>query len=192
MIVADQQTAIIRDEYTKAALRTESDIKMLQLLRASSVDDSVNGSEAPDIGNSSKVKLKPISRSFSSMQAPGNIDDNIDFKLGNSRNIQNQTMSLSMLPQDTESKRPKKKKQFKKLVAREAELSLAVTNAITRRELEVSRLALDAADLNRTYMSIDESQVGEKESNRHIIIIGLENLFSQMAAVRAATIQVAE
>lgn len=178
MVMGDHQTALIRDEQTKAALRTQADIKMLQIISAmeATADDSQRGG----------VKLKPILRSLSSMNMPGNIDDNIDFQLSKSRNIQNQSLSLAMLPQRTAGNKAHSKRRLKG----EAELSALVTKAITRRELELGRLSLEAADLNRTYMEMEESSDGD--ANKAIIKLGLENLFSQMAVVRSASIEVAE
>jgi hypothetical protein len=188
MVMAAQQTALIRDQQTKAALRTQADIEMLKIIG--------------DIEAGARVKLKPLSRSLSSINAPGNIDDNIDFKLSKSRNIQNQTLSLSMLPEDMGSSKKKRKGgkggHSRGRVGREAELSLQVTKAIARRELELGRLSLEATDLNRTYIGMEDShgagasQGQSRGQGKELIALGLENLFSQMAGVRAATIDVSE
>ena len=195
MVSADYQTALIRDEQIKAELRMEADLKMLHLIQNSSLLEDSDG-HAPESMKTAKrgsLKLKPIIRA-NSTGGDMTIDDNVEFRLGLSRNIQNQTLTMHMLPSDEKRSGKRGRGKQSKAEKGEAELSLAVTRAIAARELELKRLQVETKDLNRTYMGLDEHPGGggDPEAGRRLLYLGLETLYSQMAVLRRATVNVAE
>jgi hypothetical protein len=200
MITADQQSVLLRDEDIRAELRHETDLRFLKELREAAVSDGLGDKQTTEIeedetrSNSAattqrprrSMKLKPIIH-----HSESNIDENVNFRLGMGRNIQNQVITSTHLPAEEQGKAGGRRGKMSRAMRREAELSRGVTAAITAREAELNKLRLDAADLNRTFMGLSTDH-SNHESNKASILRSLEDVYSQMALLRKSTIQVLE
>lgn len=211
MMSSDQQSVLLRDEDLRAELRLETDMRFIKELQKAAIsegnegEDSHGGAAGEDDDEDGEgrpksavaaphrsIKLKPILP-----HSESNIDDNVNFRLGMERNIQQQLTTSMHLPADLQTSGQKHQQQARRgkaaarAMRREAELSRGVTVAITAREAELNKLRLDAADLNRTFMGLASDHT-DHEANKTAIFRSLEDVYSQMASVRKATVQVLE